>query len=158
MSKTTNSIENYSIDFQNRIRFIMDDLQMNQKEFALFVEVSEPVISRAIKYGIFPSTKILIKIANVLVVPLKYLIGKTDNKEIYLSDNPTTFHIRLNSLKNERKVNYGQIAQTMPFSKNYFYEWQRLKTFPSIGYLIEIAKYFKVSLDYLVGRTEDRNN
>ncbi len=157
MSKTNSSIESMSIEFQNRICFIIHDQQMTQREFAKFVGVSEPVISRAVKYGIIPRTQILIKIADALKCSLLYLLGESDNQDIYLSESPTTFHTRLEFLKDEKQVNYGQIAQKMTFSKNYFYEWQRLKTFPSIDYLKQIANYFKVSLDYLVGRTDDRN-
>lgn len=158
MSKTPTLYDNFSADFQIKLSEIIDDLGFTQKEFSEYVGVSQPVINRAIKYGIIPSTKILIKIANTLSVSIEYILGKTDNTDIYLSDNPSAFHTRLEFLKDERNVTYGKIAQKMTFSKNYFYEWQRLKTFPSINYLEEIAKYFKVSIDYLVGRTDDRNN
>lgn len=45
----------------------------------------------------------------------------------------------------------------MPFGKTFFYEWQNKKTLPSLIYLEALADYFKVSLDYLSGRTDDRN-
>ena len=45
----------------------------------------------------------------------------------------------------------------MPFTKNFFYEWQRAKTLPSLEYLEAIADYFKVSIDYLLGRTDERD-
>lgn len=158
MPKTPKSSENFSPIFQNRIIFILDDLGMNQKQFATFVKVSQPVINRAVKYGIIPSTRILIKIANALNHPLAYLLGETDKKDFYMSDNPSTFHLRIEELKIEKNVKYSQIAQKINISKDYFYEWQRLKTLPSIDYLKEIAKYFNVSLDYLTGRTDDRVN
>lgn len=158
MSKPLKTIEIHSTVFSKRLSFLIKELQVNQKDFAVYVGVSEPVISRAVKYGIIPSTKILIKIANALKIPLAYLLGLSDETDIYLSETPTTFHTRLDFLKCEKNVTYGQVAQKMTFSKNYFYEWQRLKTYPSIHFLQEIANYFSVSLDFLVGRTDDRQN
>ena len=80
---------------------------MNQKQFATFVKVSQPVINRAVKYGIIPSTRILIKIANALNHPLAYLLGETDKKDFYMSDNPSTFHLRIEELKIEKNVKCG---------------------------------------------------
>ena len=45
----------------------------------------------------------------------------------------------------------------MPFPNSYFYDWQREKTLPSLEYLRAIAEYFKVSIDYLLGRTDERD-
>ena len=42
----------------------------------------------------------------------------------------------------------------MPFDTNLFYDWQRVKTIPSLEYLIAIARHFNVSIDYLLGRTD----
>ena len=158
MPKTPKLSENYSPIFQNRIISIMDDLEMNQKQFAAFVQVSQPVINRAVKYGIIPSVRILIKIADCLNYSLAYLLGKTDKKEFYKSGTPTTYHIRVIELKEEKHVKFGQIAQKTNIPKEYFYEWQRLKTLPSLDFLKQIASYFKVSLDYLTGRSDDKVN
>lgn len=46
----------------------------------------------------------------------------------------------------------------MPFQKNSFYEWLRTGSLPTLEYLEAIAEYFNVSLDYLLGRTDYRNN
>lgn len=40
---------------------------------------------------------------------------------------------------------YSQIAHSMPFTKNYFYEWEKNRTIPSLEYLKCLADYFKVS-------------
>lgn len=158
MPNTPINTENHSVAFQNRILVFIHDLGMNQKEFAEYLGVSQPVVSHIIKYGIIPSVRVLIRMADKLAIPLNYLLGKVDNKTFYPSANPSTFHQRLRLLKDEKHLKYGQIAQKMTFPKDYFYEWQRLKTFPSLEYLEEIAKYFNVSLDYLVGRSDDKQN
>lgn len=158
MPKTPTTIGNISVEFQIRIMEIIDDLDMNQKEFAEYTKVSQGVISRAVKYGIYPLTKILIRMADRLNLPIMYLLGKSDMENIYLTEQKSSYHIRVKELIAEKNVNFGRVANRMPFPKEYFYEWQRLKTMPSIEFIICIADYFDVSVDYLLGRTDDKNN
>lgn len=58
---------------------------------------------------------------------------------------------------NEKNTKYSVIAHYMPFTKNYFYEWEKSGTIPSWEYLKALAEYFKVSPDYLLGRTDYKN-
>lgn len=156
MAKNPENFNNISEKFQNRIKQIIDEQDCEKKDFHKFVGVSKEVIIRATKYGIIPSLKILIKIANKVNISITYLLGETDNTEFYMSENPTTFHIRLEQLANERGEKYSSISNKMPFAYNSIYEWIRTGSLPSLEYIKPLAKYFKVSIDYLLGRTDDR--
>ena len=101
MPKNPENFNNISEKFQIRIKQIIDEQDFNKKDFAKYVGVSKEVIIRATKYGIIPSLKILIKIANKVNASLPYILGETDTNEFYMSENPTTFHIRLYQLKKE---------------------------------------------------------
>lgn len=101
--------------------------------------------------------KVLIKIADCFDISLPYLLGDTDTREFYKSEESISFHDRLAALVEEKGTNYSKVESVMPFSKNFFYEWQRTKTLPSLDYLKALAGYFKVSVDYLLGRTDYRN-
>jgi len=147
---------NISAEFQNRIQQIIDEQDCNKKDFPKFVGVSKDVIIRATKYGIIPSLKSLIKIADKVNVSLTYLLGETDNIEFYLSEKSTTFHIRLEQLANEKGEKYSAISNKMPFAYNSIYEWKRTGCLPSLEYVKPLADYFNVSIDYLLGRTDDR--
>ncbi|MCI9290318.1 MAG: transcriptional regulator [Clostridia bacterium] len=157
MAKNPENSNNVSEKFQNRIKQIVDEQEFDKKDFPKFVDVSPAVIIRATKYGIIPSLKSLIKIADKVNVSLSYLLGETDNNEFYKSEHPTNFHIRLQELANERGEKYSAISNKMPFAYNSIYEWIRTGCLPSIDYLKPLAEYFKVSIDYLLGRTDDRN-
>lgn len=156
MPKNPENFNNISEKFQIRIKQIIDDQDFNKKDFAKYVGVSKEVIIRATKYGIIPSLKILIKIANKVNASLPYILGETDINEFYKSENPTTFHIRLEQLTNERGEKYSTISSKMPFAYNSIYEWMRTGCLPSLEYVKPLAKYFKVSIDYLLDRTDDR--
>ena len=108
-------------------------------------------------YGIIPSLGVLIKLANTFNVSLEYLLTESEDNSFYPSNSNATFQTRLHELMEEKNTKYSIIAHTMPFTKNYFYEWERTGTIPSWEYLKAIASHFKVSPDYLLGRTDDKN-
>ena len=157
MAKNPENSNNVSEKFQNRIKQIIDEQEFDKKDFQKFVDFSPAVNIRATKYGIIPSLKSLIKIADNVNVSLSYLLGETDNNEFYKSEHPTSFHIRLQELANERGEKYSAISNKMPFAYNSIYEWIRTGCLPSIDYLKPLAEYFNVTIDYLLGRTDDRN-
>lgn len=152
-----NNTSNISEKFQNRIKQIIEEQECNKKDFPNYVGVSKDVVIRATKYGIIPSLKSLIKIADKVNISLTYLLGETDNSEFYRSESPTTFHARLEQLSCECGEKYSSISNKMPFAYNSIYEWIRTGCLPSLDYLKPLAEYFKVSIDYLLGRTDDRN-
>lgn len=143
--------------FQTRLLELIEEEGCDKYEFAALVKVSVPVITRASIYGIIPSLRPLIKIADYSKVSLPYLLGESDDENFYPSEENETFHIRLEKLAKEKQKKYSEIAHYMPFTKNYFYEWQREKTLPSLEYLEALAFYFSVSIDYLLGRTDERD-
>ena len=152
----TETEKRISPEFQARLAELIDELDVTKIEFAKKVHVSEAVITRAVIYGIVPSLKILVRIADCLNVSLPYLLGESDDAAFYPAEPQAGFHARLDGLAKESNVKYSQIAHKMPFSKNFFYEWQRVKTLPSLDYLRALADYFGVSVDYLLGRTDYR--
>lgn len=147
---------NISAKFQNRIKQLIDEQDCDKKDFPKHVGVSRDVIIRATKYGIIPSLKSLIKIADKLNVSLYYLLGETEENEFYLSETPATFHSRLEQLVKERNEKYSTVSNKMPFAYNSIYEWMRTGCLPSLEYVRPLADYFNVSIDYLLGRTDDR--
>ncbi len=149
--------DNTSEKFQNRIKQIIEEQDCDKKDFPKFVGVSKDVIIRATKYGIIPSLKSLIKIADKVKVSIPYLLGETDNDEFYLSEQPASFHVRLEQLADERGEKYSSISNKMPFAYNSIYEWMRTGCLPSLDYIKPLAEYLDVSIDYLLGRTDERH-
>lgn len=62
---------------------------------------------------------------------------------------------RLISLRKERKVTQKQLAETIGMSEQGYQNYEYNKREPAYQKLIAIAEYFNVSIDYLVGRTEN---
>lgn len=61
----------------------------------------------------------------------------------------------LHFLLSEKSMTKNQFLKNLHLGKNSIYNWKNRNTLPNGSTLIAIADYFDVSLDYLVGRTDD---
>lgn len=66
----------------------------------------------------------------------------------------TTFE-RIKKLAKQKNKNLQQVAKELKYGENYFYSLNAGKQ-PTAEKLQEIADYFDVSVDYLLGRTEKK--
>lgn len=144
-----------SEQFSERLVLIKDDNDCTtNKQFAELVGVSEPVIAKAINFNIVPTLRMLIRIADKLELSLNYLLGIDEVNNFICSAKPSDFYKRLIELAEENKINFAQIATKNGFPRTYIYEWMSNGTLPAIDYLLSMAKFFNVSPDYLLGRTD----
>lgn len=152
---TIHPVQRVSPAFQKRLTDLIDEEECSKYEFAARTGVSKEVINRACLYAIVPSLQSLLKIANYLQLSLPYLLALTDERNFAPAEKEEPFHIRLPALAAKIGKKYSEIAKVMPFPESYFHDWLRTKTLPSLDYLLCIAEYFGVSIDYLLGRTDD---
>lgn len=66
-----------------------------------------------------------------------------------------TFPERLLQLKQERKLLQKDIAASIGLSLRGYQYYEKGQKEPTLSVLIRLADFFDVSLDYLVGRSED---
>ena len=169
MSKAPEDSVKVSAEFQRRIIEIIADEEIegsdegkkcSNAEFAARVGVSKTVISNIATYGILPSTASLVKIADYTNKSLEFILAKTDDKDFEKSANPTTFHMRLLELIREKGIRIADITNNpnITFSRNSIHVWLKRKNLPAIEYVFQLARYFNVSPDYLLGRTDYRHN
>ncbi len=60
-----------SARFQDRLKSLIEEQDLTKKGFATAAGVNKEIIIRATVYGIIPSVKSLIKLANYLQCPIK---------------------------------------------------------------------------------------
>lgn len=142
-----------SAAMRSMLKSLLDEFDMSASEFSAAASINKDVVGRMLTYGIVPSLRTLIKAADAFDVPIMYLLGEGE-RDFIPSASPNTFHKRIASLAEEKGVKYSEISHHMSFAPNSIYEWLRASTLPSIDYLIELAAYFDVSCDYLLGRTD----
>ena len=63
--------------------------------------------------------------------------------------------IRLIDLRKEKHLSQRAIAPLLHVSQGTYSNWENGKTEPSIKELVDIANFFEVSVDYLIGNSDD---
>lgn len=63
---------------------------------------------------------------------------------------------RLRELRKERGLTLRELGDVINTSNQNISNWEVGRSSPNIGYLIALADYFNVSIDYLVGRSDVR--
>ncbi|MCM1306103.1 MAG: helix-turn-helix transcriptional regulator [Bacteroides sp.] len=63
--------------------------------------------------------------------------------------------IKLFELRTEKGLSQREIAKLFSVSQSTYNNWENSNTQPSIEQLIEIARFFGVSVDYLIGNSDD---
>lgn len=65
-----------------------------------------------------------------------------------------TFNEILKTLRNEKKLTQKALSKEINVSEDCIYFWEKGRSEPCIIDLINLANYFNVSIDYLVGRVD----
>lgn len=63
---------------------------------------------------------------------------------------------RLKELRKERGVRQEQVAVALDISMSAYCNYEQGKREPIASVLVRMADYYDVSLDYLLGRSDDR--
>ena len=63
--------------------------------------------------------------------------------------------MRIRELRKARRITQLEMALDLDMSQNTISRYESGEREPGIAELIRIADYFRVSIDYLVGRTDD---
>lgn len=136
-----------------RIRDLREDSDKLQKEIADYLGVSRSAYG---KYetgrNSIPIDK-LIMLADLYKVSVDYLLGETqDPKRFPLTKEAA--ENRLCIIRKKHKLNQTQIAEKINMSQMGYskYETGRILLHPML--LIKLARFYNVSIDYLLGLTD----
>lgn len=146
-----------SITFQKRITELTEDCDVKKSDLPKIIGVDYRSLSNALNYGIVPTPRILMRIADYFNVPLKYLLGTSDDNYFYRAETQSDFKTRFDVLCKEKEITHYKVSKDLHFDQSYITRWLNKNYLPSLELLELISDYFKVSPDYLLGRTDDRN-
>ena len=138
----------------NRLSDIREEKDLNQKAIAEILGIDRSSYSDYETEETLILIKPLCTLANYYKFSTDYILCLTDErKQHQLSQKPLKLRLKelriLNNLTQEKLANLIEVSQDA-YSK---YELEKRKI--PIDKLIFIAKYYKVSLDYILGRTDD---
>ncbi len=142
-----------STKFQKRINELVADSELKNADLAKAGKFDYRSLSNALVYGIIPTTSTLIKIANYFNVSIDYLLGRTDKNDFFEMSN-STFQQRFEELCKEKGVTHYKVSQDCFFDKSNVSRWLSKGYLPTLEILDMITKYFNVSIDYILGRSD----
>lgn len=104
-------------------------------------------------FGILAVSLYLVdKVMNHLIKGLNYLINRKEN----MKKNNQKFAERLKELRKEKGLTQSQVGAHLGMSQQNYRRWEVGERSPSGETLIKLADYFDVSIDYLVGRKNEK--
>ncbi len=136
-------------EFQERLQELLDENNLSRLQLAKSLNISSTTINGYFNNGYYPKIEIAIDMANYFNCSLDFLFGLSDTNDFSNRNNKPFFE----NLKNLIKSSGISIAQTMKnlkMSEYSYYRW-RDGLIPKTINLIDLAKYFDVSIEYLIG-------
>ncbi len=141
--------------FQNRITELVEDCEVKKSELPNLIGVDYRSLSNALNYGIIPTPRILIRIADYFNVSIKYLLGTSNDEYFSKSKVKSDFKTRFDFLCKENNITFYKVSKDLHFDQSYITRWFNKNYLPSLELLDLISDYFEVSVDYLLGRADD---
>ncbi|MBQ8424902.1 MAG: helix-turn-helix transcriptional regulator [Clostridia bacterium] len=139
-------------DFQERLQELLEDAEINRLQLSKIIGVDHSTINGYFNKNYYPQLDIAIKIVKYFKCSLDYLFGFSNNKNNE-NHNNLEFFENLNKLINDSNLSLRKIFKDIKISLSNYFRW-RDGTAPKTIIIIEIAKYFNVGLDYLVGNVD----
>ena len=135
--------------FQETLKELLDEKSLSRLALAKILNISSTTINGYFNNGYYPDIKIAVKIAKYFDCSLDYLFGFSDQRKNF-ETNKNTFINNFTTIIKENNLSIAQAMKALNMSEYNYYRWKN-GLFPRTNNLIEIAKYFNVSLDFLVG-------
>jgi len=138
-------------DFSERLKELLLDKGMSVEQLADAIGVA-----RATAYYWTTKPKHinrynLIKVADFFDCRIEYLIGHTEDDTKVTPKLCPDFVMQVRKIMKEKSISTYKLEKTSKFKCSYFSKWKRGNE-PSLQTLIDLAKIFDCTIDYLVGR------
>ena len=135
-------------NFQERLKDLLEENNLTRLKLANLLNISSTTINGYFNNSYYPDINIAIKIAKYFNCSLDYLFGLSDNNS--KTNNNEAFIKNFDNLLHNNKLSVSKAMKKLNMSEYNYYRWKK-GMFPKTVNLIEIAKYFEVSIDFLVG-------
>ena len=149
-----------SNEFKNRINDLVSNVYIDRKirksDLPKMIGIDYSSLSNAMEYGIVPTPRIAMRMADYFECSIPYLLGLTDDEHFTKSKKNESFPDRIDLLCEAKKTDYAKVCKECKLYRGYLARWISHRYIPSWEFLDLLADYFDVSVDYLLGRTDDR--
>lgn len=137
--------------FQESFKELLDFHNLKPHQFAKKLGISSSNINGYLNNKYYPQINIAIKMCKFFDCSLDYLLGLADEKKHKVNQqNNNSFFYNFSKLIKDNSNSIATTLKELKMSETNYYRWKTGK-FPKTSNLIDIAKYFKVSIEFLIG-------
>ena len=136
-------------DFQERLQELLVENNLSRLQLSKILNISSTTINGYFNNNYYPKIEIAISMSIYFNCSLDFLFGLSDIKN-NVSHNKNTFFQNFNNLIKLSGISIAQTMKNLKISEYNYYRW-RDGLLPKTVNLIDIAKYFDISVDYLLG-------
>ncbi|MBQ8444478.1 MAG: helix-turn-helix transcriptional regulator [Clostridia bacterium] len=140
--------------FTEVLKDLMIENNIDIKELADKTNIKLGSLYFYFKHDSTPDVECAIKISEYFNCSINYLLGLSENNNLKIHPSNKTFIENYLYLLKINKTNNYKVCNILNINRNSIYNWKKGKT-PKMINLIELAKYFDVSVDFLLGRTDE---
>ena len=141
-------------EFAESLRDLMFEKKINSEQLANTLEINRDTVFAYFSDAYYPQIDIAIKLSNYFDCSIDYLFGLTDVKakeyELDMNKVMQNFNDNISSMLKSSGVSNAKAMRDMGMGEFTLYRWRR-GMFPKTVTLIAVAKYFGVSIEYLLG-------
>ncbi|WP_459195782.1 helix-turn-helix domain-containing protein [Wukongibacter baidiensis] len=136
--------------FGQNIKRLREEYGLSQAELAEKLSVSEATINFFETDKRPPTYKVLNKILDLFNISADDLLG-------YNTIDPITFGKRLGKLRLERSMTMDELGAILNLKRYNISNYENGKRVPNLETVYHMAEYFQVSIDYLLGRVNNKS-
>lgn len=136
--------------FQERLQDLLVENELSRLQLSKKIGISFETLNGYFNKGFYPELSVAIKIADYFDCSLQYLMGLTEDYQTY-DKNDLSFIDTIRKLLNENNLSIEKLMKALDMSEANYYRWKNKNNKPAMQSLIAIAKFFDVTIDYLVG-------
>ena len=146
-------------DIEIRFKELRKDRNLLQKDIAKILDMLEDTYFKCERNINDISLENCNKLANFYDVSIDYLLGLTDTniKTKYKKINLKLFQKRLLTLRKENQLTQQKLGNLIGFRQNTYANYEKGNIVPTTLKVYYIAIFYNVSIDYLVGRSNNKN-
>ena len=136
-------------EFQERLQDLIIENNLNRYKLSKVLNISSTTVNGYFNKNYYPEIEIAKKISKFFNCSLDYLFGLSDEIK-NTNTNKKSFIENFQQLIKQKNLSIKNALEGLKMSEYNYYRWKDGK-FPQTSNLIDIAKYFDISFDWLIG-------
>jgi len=146
------------MNFSTRLKELRKGMKISQTALGKEIGITLKQIQRYESGENEPTLSILVRLSKYFGVTLDYLVGTSDLPDYSASEDMNPFPmmcVRLRQLREAKKLDVFDVAEMIEENPRNYARYEEGEVLPRLRTICALADLFGVSLDYLVGRSDD---